>query len=137
MEPRGATLQVILPKGAMAKVTPLQGAPVRTLRPIEAAEAKLQALRQEDVRTPEERRFKLQDLQPKALIRVNQAEGPTVEEEVHRTGLKPMIRVEEEIVYNPRIAASAAIFFNTKAVLFLLKIHRGLFLQESVPLFEF
>lgn len=135
METQGTILQVILLKGAMAKVTPLQGAAVQTL-PIEAAETKRQALRQEAVRTPEERRFKLLGLQPKALTMVL-VEETIAEEEVCQIDLKPTIREEEEIVFNQRIAAFAAIFFNTKAVLFLLKTHRGLFLQGSVPLSGF
>lgn len=68
---------------------------------------------------------------------MDRAEAVTVEEEVYQIEVKPTIQVEEEIVFNQRIAASAAIFFNTKAGLFLLKILGGLCLQESVPLSVF
>ncbi len=109
METQGATAQVIPLQGAAVQAIPLQGAAVPTLLLKEAAETKLQALRQEDARTPEERRFKLQDLQPKALTTVL-VEEMIAEEEVCQIELKRTIRVEEEIVFNQRIAASAAIF---------------------------
>jgi hypothetical protein len=106
------------------------------LRETEIVEQKLQVLHQEVVRATRERKYKLRDLQPKALIMVL-AEAMIAEEEACQIEVKPTIRVGEEIVFNKRIAASAAIFFNTKAVLFLLKIHGGPFPQESVPLAEF
>lgn len=104
MVTRGAARQVILLKGATPQVIPLKGAAVQTPLLKEAAETKLQALRQEDVRTPEERRFKLQDLQPKALTMVL-VEALIAEEEVCQIELKRTIRAEEEIVFNQRIAA--------------------------------
>ncbi len=110
METQGVILQVIPLQEATAQVIPLQGATALTLLPKEVVEVKLQALRQEDERTTEERRFKLQDLQPKALIQVDLAEDLTVEEEVYQIDLKQTIRVEEEIVNNTRIATSVAIF---------------------------
>lgn len=110
METQGATIQIIPLKGATAQATPLQGAVVQTTLPKEVAEAKLQALRLEAERTTtEERKFKLQDLQLKALTMVLIGEM-IAEEEVYQIGRKPMIREEEEIVFNQNIAASAAIF---------------------------
>jgi hypothetical protein len=67
------------------------------LRETEIVEQKLQVLHQEVVRATRERKYKLRDLQPKALIMVL-AEEMIAEEEACQIEVKPTIRVGEEII---------------------------------------
>ena len=71
--------------------------PVLHLSETEIVEQKLQALHPEVVRIIGERRFKLQDHQPKALT-MDRVEVVTVEEEACQIEVKPTIRVGEGLI---------------------------------------